>query len=265
MAREKASRITHNKNMKDKKILIAGIILIIVIAVGTALYFFIAKDEAMLNHDLSKKENTEEQNLMQANQEALAKAQESGSTLRPADETDHIWGDLNAPVKMVVYSDFECPFCYDFHSTTQEIKDEFGDRVAVIFRHYFLSSHSNALLAAQASECAGEQDKFWPMYDKLFEDGRAGNLNMEEFKQDAEDLGLNQAKFNKCLDEEKYRDKILAQKQEGKEAGVIGTPTIFVGNEIYPGAYPFTDFTDSRGREVEGMRSVIERQLGIVD
>lgn len=244
-----------------QKTLITGIALIIIIAVGTALYFFIAKDETRLNQGSDKKENTEAQNLMQANQEAVAKAQEAENTLRPADGTDHLWGNLEAPVKIIVYSDFECPFCFDFYNTTKEIKDEFGGQVAVIFRHYFLSSHPNALLAAMASECAGEQDKFWLMYDKLFADNKEGELNTEEFKKDASEIGLDKNKFAKCLDEEKYKDKILAQKQEGKEAGVIGTPTIFVNDEIYPGAYPFADFTDSQGRPAEGMRSVIERQL----
>ena len=181
--------------------------------------------------------------------------------VRPIDQTDHLWGPADAPVQLILYDDFECPYCFDFYQTVKEIKEEFGDQVVVAFRHYPLSIHPNALIAAEAAECAAEQDKFWPMYDQLFADNLAKRMNREQFKKDATNLDLDQVKFNQCLEREKYKDKVMAQMLAGKGFGVTGTPTIFVNAEIYPGAYPFLDFTAPDGRAEEGMKSIIERQL----
>ncbi len=255
--------------MSKNKILILGIVLIIVIigvASALALYFFRAGDDIVLNQEPVKKESTEEESLMKANKEAIDKANSSSQAgLKVVSEDDYVWGPRDAAVAVIIYSDFECPFCFGFHSTTKKIKEEFGDKIAVVFRHYFLSSHKNALPAAIASECAGEEDLFWQMYDKIFEDSREGKLNTEEFKKDALEIGLSQAKFDKCLDQEKYREKVIAQKAEGKQAGVTGTPTIFVNDEIFPGAFPFEDFVTREGERAEGMKSVIERHLGGID
>ncbi len=179
----------------------------------------------------------------------------------PMSEADHLWGIIEAPVKLIVYSDFECPFCADFYDTLKQVKDEFGDKVVIAFRHYPLASHSLALNAAEASECAAEQGKFWEMYDKLFGDNKAKTMSTTQFKKDAVDLSLDQAKFNQCLDTEKYKDKVLAQMLEGKNAGVTGTPTSFVNGQFLVGAYPFKDFTGNDGRPELGMESIINKLL----
>lgn len=252
--------------MSKNKKLILGIVLIIVIigvASALALYFFRAENDIVLNQEPAQKESTEEENLMKANQEAIDMAKSSSQAgLKAISGDDHVWGSKDAAVTVIIYSDFECPFCFDFYGTTNKIKEEFGDKIAVVFRHYFLTGHKNALPAAIASECAGEQDKFWQMHDKIFEDSREGKLNIEEFKKNASEIGLIEAKFDKCLDQEEYREKVIAQKQGGKQAGVTGTPTIFVNDEIFPGAFPFDDFVARDGSNVEGMKSVIERHLG---
>lgn len=147
--------------------------------------------------------------------------------VRPIDDTDHILGDKNAKIQIIIYDDFECPFCYKFYETTKQIKEEFGNKVAIVFRHYPLRIHDNAMVAAEASECAAEQGKFWEMYDKLFADNNANKMGVDQFKQDAADLGFDQAKFNQCLDTEKYKDKVTSQMIEGKNFGVGGTPTFF--------------------------------------
>ncbi len=174
---------------------------------------------------------------------------------------DHLWGDLQNPVKMIIYSDFECPFCSKFAKTVEEVKSAYEGRVVVAFRHRPLAFHSSAMSAALASECAAEQDKFWEMHDKLFEDARENNLSPEEFKKDAEELGLNKEQFNQCFSSEKYKDKILDQSKAGEPAGARGTPTFFVNGEIYPGAYPFPDFKGNDGKLREGVKSIIERHL----
>ena len=184
----------------------------------------------------------------------------------PMSAADHLWGSLEAPAKLIVYSDFECPFCADFYDTLKQVKDEFGDKVVIAFRHYPIASHSLALTAAEAAECAAEQAKFWEMYNKLFGDNKANTMSVDQFKKDAADLSLGQAKFNQCLDTEKYKDIIQAQILEGKNAGVTGTPTSFVfpSSQILVGAYPFKDFTGNDGKAEKGMESIIQAILDIV-
>ncbi|MFA6106956.1 MAG: thioredoxin domain-containing protein [Patescibacteria group bacterium] len=174
---------------------------------------------------------------------------------------DHLWGDLQNPVKMIIYSDFECPFCSKFAKTVEEVKSAYDGKVVIAFRHRPLAFHSSAMLAALTSECAAEQDKFWQMHDKLFADAGENNLSPEEFKKDAGEIGLSMEKFNQCFDSEKYKDKILDQSKAGEPAGARGTPTFFVNGEIYPGAYPFPDFKGNDGKIREGVKSIIERHL----
>lgn len=179
----------------------------------------------------------------------------------PIDTTDHVFGRLDAPVQLIVYSDFECPFCADFVATIKQVEKEFSDKAAIAFRHYPLAGHSQAEQAAEAAECAAEQGQFWQMHDKLFADNAAGRMSAERFKIDAADLGLEQNKFNQCLDSGKFKDKIAEQKAEGDKVGVTGTPTVFINGNIYPGAYPFEDFTGSDGQPEKGMKNLINDLL----
>lgn len=181
--------------------------------------------------------------------------------LRLIDSTDHVRGDLNAPVKIIVYSDFECPFCSKFAATIKQVEQEFKEKAVIAFRHYPLRGHREAEKAAEASECAAEQGKFWEMHDKLFADNAAGRMGAEQYKIDASELGLDQAKFNQCLDSGQYASKIRAQKTEGDNAGVTGTPTSFANGIIYPGAYPFEDFISSDGQPEKGMKNIIGELL----
>ncbi len=177
-------------------------------------------------------------------------------------EDDHIWGDINAPVEVVVYDDFECPFCLDFFDTLETAKKEFGDTAVFAFRHYPLPTHLSAFQAAHASECAAEQGKFWEMYAKLFEDNKNNLMDIEEYSLDAKEIGLDTGVFDQCMKTNKYNEKIAKQMVSGKNLGVTGTPTIFVNGLIFPGAYPMDDFTDEQGKTVKGLRNIIKDALG---
>lgn len=181
--------------------------------------------------------------------------------ISPIDATDHVFGSLTAPVQMIVYSDFECPFCAGFAKSMKQVEQEFSDKVAIAFRHYPLAGHREAAKAAEASECAAEQGKFWEMHDKLFADNEAGRMSVERFKQDATDLGLDVAKFNQCLDSGKFAAKVAEEMAGGAKAGVTGTPTSFINNKPYPGAYPFADFTAPDGQPEKGLKSIINELL----
>src|SRR3989339_180380 len=139
---------------------------------------------------------------------------------------DHILGGKDAKVTLMVYSDFECPYCGKFAPTVQQAVDEYGDDIRVIFRHFPLSFHPNAQPAAEASECASEQGKFWEFHDKLFEN--QDSLSADLYETLAGELGLNLNKFNDCVDTNKYAAKVQQQFSSGSAAGVGGTPHTFV-------------------------------------
>ncbi len=250
-----------------KKIII--FVLSVVFILGVSSYFYLNMKRTLesvnseiannKSHNNLKGNGTVEQ-LLESNKEAIKKAVDANPSLRPADETDHIWGDLDAPVQLIIYDDFECPFCARFYDTVNQIKEYFGNKVVVVFRHFPLRFHPNAMNAALASECAAEQGKFWEMYDKIFADNKARRLSVEQFKKDAKDLGLDLVKFNQCLDTKKYKDKIERQMLEGRNAGVTGTPGNFINGRPLPGAYPFEDF-ERMGKKVDGMKSIIESYL----
>ncbi len=154
---------------------------------------------------------------------------------------DHIRGDKNAKVTLVEYSDFECPFCGKLIPTLDKIMDEYKGKVKLIFRHFPLSSiHPNAQKAAEASECASDQGKFWEMHDKMF--AEQDNLGIDSLKAMAKSLGLNSSKFNECLDSGKYAKKVADSEEEGTAYGVKGTPTTFVNGTLISGSLPYDSF-----------------------
>jgi len=226
--------------MTKRTIIIGGIVFVLLIS---GIVYWGIKDE-------SKRQSGQDQ-----------QEQKQAQNLSPINENDHIIGSIDAPVQMIIYSDFECPYCARFVDTIEKVKAEFGDKVAITFRHFPLVFHKEAVPAAIASECAAEQGKFWEMHDKLFEDNENKKFNAEEFKKDAGELGLDQAKFNQCLDTNKYKEKVQRQMLEGKSVGVTGTPTTFINGEFVIGATPFEDYKDSEGRQQPGMKKIIEGKL----
>ena len=142
---------------------------------------------------------------------------------------DHIRGDVNAPITIIEYSDFECPFCSQFHPTMQQVMTDYDGQVRWIFRHFPLSFHPDALPAANAAECAGEQGRFWEYGDALFENQTS--LGDELYEKLAVDLKINTTQFNTCLSSNKFKSKIETQAQEGGAAGVSGTPGSFIIGE----------------------------------
>jgi len=159
---------------------------------------------------------------------------------------DHIRGNINAPVKIVEYSDTECPFCKQFHNTLKQVVAEYGDQVAWVYRHFPLDSlHSKE---AEATECAAElggNDKFWAYLDRLMEVTPSNNgLDAAELPKIAQYVGLDVAKFNTCLSSGKYAQKIEEHVQNAMATGGQGTPWSVVigkGDKKYPlsGAQPY--------------------------
>jgi protein-disulfide isomerase len=163
------------------------------------------------------------------------------SKVSPITDEDYIRGDVNAPITLIEYSDFECPFCAKLIPTVDQLLDEYDGQVRLVYRHFPLSSiHPNAQKAAEAAECAGEQGKFWEMHDLLFANQQA--LTVTNLKAYAGQLKLNQGQFDSCLDTSKYASKVNAQAQEAQAAGITGTPGTFVNDQLVKGAFPYTTF-----------------------
>ncbi|MCX6813181.1 MAG: DsbA family protein [Candidatus Azambacteria bacterium] len=162
--------------------------------------------------------------------------------------SDFVLGDKNAPVTIITYSDFQCPFCDKFFKETESVLREKyvkTGKVKFIYRDFaFLGQES--LWAANAARCAGEQDKFWQYHDYLYNSQRGENqgaFSKDNLKSFATALGLATEKFNACLDSEKYTDLIQQETKAGGEAGVQGTPASFINGTLYPGALPTATFT----------------------
>ncbi len=149
-------------------------------------------------------------------------------------------GPESAPVTIVEFSDFQCPFCGKAKTTVDEVVKSYGDKVRLVFRHYPLPFHENAPKAAEAAACAQDQNKFWEYHDVLFANQQA--LKVEDLKKHAADLGLDAARFNECLDSGKKADLIKKDKDAGEKVGVSGTPAFFINGIALSGAVPADDF-----------------------
>ncbi|MBI5077649.1 thioredoxin domain-containing protein [Candidatus Falkowbacteria bacterium] len=155
---------------------------------------------------------------------------------------DYFLGAKDAKVVLIEYTDFECPFCLNHSKTSKKINETYGDKIKFVVRHFPLSFHENAQKAAEAAECAGEQGKFWQMYDVLFATNEAKTMGIEKWKAEAKKMGLNVTKFSECLDSGKYADKINQEIADGAAAGVDGTPATFINGQLVSGALPFEQF-----------------------
>ena len=153
-------------------------------------------------------------------------------------------GPKDAPVTIVEYSDFECPFCQKGFKRMEKIRENFPKKVRLVFKHYPLPFHKNAKPAARAAMAAGEQGKFWEMHDRLFEkQGAWKKGNVKEITAGwAKEMGLDAAKFKKDFDKESYGKTIQAEMKEGQKLGVKGTPHFFINGEALSGAQPYNRF-----------------------
>jgi protein-disulfide isomerase len=155
-------------------------------------------------------------------------------------EERHILGNKNAKVALVEYSDFQCPFCERALPAIKQILADYGDKVSLEYKHFPLSFHPFAQKAAEASECAAEQGKFWEFHDYAF--AHQDTLSLEALKQWGRELKLNTSAYDSCLDSGKYAAKVTTDYQAGVALGVQGTPATFVNGVLVSGAQPYSVF-----------------------
>jgi protein-disulfide isomerase len=148
----------------------------------------------------------------------------------PPSKADHVYGNRNAPIALIEYSDFECPYCKRFHDSVKQLVDGSNGQVSWIYRHFPLEGHNpGAEKEAEASECAAElggNDAFWRFTDAIFTRTRSGGRGfpVADLAPLAEEQGIDKIKFNECLNSGRYAARVAQQLVDGQRAGINGTP-----------------------------------------
>ena len=167
----------------------------------------------------------------------------------PVSAGDPSLGSQSAPVTIVEFSDFQCPFCQRVAPTLKQVRDAYGDKVRIVWKDFPLTQiHPQAFKAGEAAHCAGDQGKYWEFHDRLFANQQA--LQPSDLKKYAADLGLDTAAFNACLDSSKHGERVRNGVAEGTRLGVNSTPTIYINGRMLSGAQPF-----------EVLKGVIDEEL----
>jgi protein-disulfide isomerase len=150
------------------------------------------------------------------------------------------FGSPSAKVVIHEFSDFQCPFCSRAKGIVSQLKEAYGDKIRIEFRHFPLDNHPEALPASIATVCANEQGKFWELHDKIFDNQR--ELNGENLSKWAKDVGLDMDKFKSCTSGSEAQKIVTSDMEEGRKAGVGSTPTFIVNGRLIAGAQPFDQF-----------------------
>jgi protein-disulfide isomerase len=157
-------------------------------------------------------------------------------TLPVSESRDHIQGPINAPITLVEYGDYQCPYCAQAYMITKEIQERLGSKLCFVFRNFPLTKiRPHAYNAALAAETAAAQGKFWEMYDYLFKHGQV--VTEDNLRRSAANLGLNGARFDRELLDRAYSRHVDEDIQSGKSSGVKSTPTFFINGDRYNGAW----------------------------
>lgn len=164
-------------------------------------------------------------------------------------DSDHIRGNKDAKITIVEFSDLQCPYCSRFHDTMKQVVAAYPNDVRWIYKHFPLDSiHPYARKAAEASECAGEQNKFWEYTDYIFDN--QSSLSTEFISTAAKSVGLNTSNFEDCLSSGKYTSKVNSDYSQGRSAGVTGTPGNVINGELVKGAVSF----DTMKAKIEALK-----------
>jgi protein-disulfide isomerase len=218
--------------------------------------FFVQNSERMQGRTFEQMSGAiqrylDDQAQNEAKESLIAELKKSGPAIRVAMDAprttvnvapdDPSQGKADAPVTIVEFSDFQCPFCQRVMPTLKELRGKYGDKVRLVWKDFPLTQiHPQAFVAAQAGNCAREQGKFWEYHDTLF--GNQSALQPDNLKKYAADLGLDAAKFNQCLDSSKYEARVQDALAVGGRLGIGSTPTVFVNGRSINGAQPLEVF-----------------------
>ena len=158
-------------------------------------------------------------------------------------------GPTDAPVKIVEYADYQCPYCKQMHPLIKRLREEFP-KTQLIYEDFPLPMHANAQKAAEAAHCAGDQGKFWEFHDEIFD--YSGSLDVSNLRGMAKTLKLDQASFDQCLDSGKHAPDVAKGHIQGAALGITGTPTFFINGHMVTGAAKYETLRDLVAQESGG-------------
>ena len=168
---------------------------------------------------------------------------EDETALRPKPgDADHVRGSLDAGVVITEFGDFECPYCGDAFAVLEEVLEKYGQRVALVFRHYPLPMHPDAPAAAEAAEAAADAGKFWEMHDELYRHQNA--LAKADLRAYAEAIGVDPGSVAHAIEKQSHRNRIERDVSSGNESGIEGTPALFINGFAYDGDVTVEDLSD---------------------
>lgn len=151
----------------------------------------------------------------------------SGDSITEINNSQAYFRGAESPkVTLTEFSDFQCPACKNLSPVLKDLIENYPGEVKLYFRHFPIPGHSESQKAAEAAEAAGEQGKFWEMHDKIYENQE--NIEADDLKRFATELGLDMDRFNSVLDSSEFRQKVLGDRDEGLKLGVNATPTLFL-------------------------------------
>jgi protein-disulfide isomerase len=218
------------KNVKDVILIFSLSLNFGVVLAGTAFYLFGKSSPALMLMG----------NAAPAPSAAAAPAG-SAAPVTVSTEGHPSRGPATAPITLVEFSDFECPFCARATPVLKQLEEAYPGQIRRVFRQFpLMAIHPGAERAAEASLCAAEQERFWEMHDALFEQPVA--LDPADLHRKAAQVGLDAASFKTCLDMQKYADTIEQDLKEGVAHGVTGTPAVFINGRLVSGARPYAEF-----------------------
>jgi protein-disulfide isomerase len=175
---------------------------------------------------------------------------ETAELVVPVSERDHSQGPDDAPVTLVEYGDYECPYCGMAYPIIKDVQQQMGDRLRFVFRNFpITSSHPHALHAAEAAEGAGAQDKYWEMHDTLYEN--QDSLDDASLRGYAQQIGLDMDRFSREMAERRYEDRVREDFMSGVRSGVGGTPTFYINGTRFDGRW-----------DGDNLLAALERQAG---
>lgn len=151
-------------------------------------------------------------------------------------ENAFVKGAKSAPVELVEFADYECPYCQQVNPLLQKLQEEYGDKLSIAYKDFPLPMHHRAQKAAEAARCAGDQGKYWEYHDVLY---YSRMLDINDLKKHAQVLKLDETRFAKCLDDGKQAEAVKKDLEEGKKMGLPGTPSFFVNGHYFHGAVDY--------------------------
>ena len=250
--------INNTNNVMIKKSTFTGLIIALTAVIAISAFF---AGSYITNLDSDKITQSDLNAAISKLESKIGNSPQPSSTsntqpIRVSIDDDPMKGDPNAPVTIIEFSDYECPFCGRFYSQTLPLIEENyinTGKVNFVYRDFPIQSiHRNAATAAVAAECADDQEMFWSFHDMIFENKSTweklqGENLLNEFEQYAVSLGLNTEEFNTCLESGKYLDEVKNDLRDGQKYGITGTPGFFVGNDQIgyvqiKGAQPYESF-----------------------